>query len=210
MGTRSLAQASATLPSGSGSPGIVAQPCFPTYSPLCQELSSFSAISFRAFAESLPDWTTQIGASRLTTVSRAVISAVVRAVPPVTHPPQLKPMIIVRTAEATQVQKTSVLVGRASLHLSRKPKLSLFRSIRRLLHPYADVSRSRGPSHRRAGPAMGDAHPSRVFPARPAGPALGRRRRSAVGERGRAVADAVDAPSSPRRTRIAANISIAR
>jgi len=29
------------------SPGIVAHPCLPTYSPRCHELSSFSATSFR-------------------------------------------------------------------------------------------------------------------------------------------------------------------
>ena len=106
----------ATLRSGSCSPGIVAHPCLPIYSPRCHELSSFSATSFTALAGSRPDWTTQIGARRVTTASWAMVSAVCRAVPPVTQPPQLKPTIIVSTTEATQHQKATVLVGCASLH----------------------------------------------------------------------------------------------
>jgi hypothetical protein len=64
-----------------------------------------------------------------------MVAAVSRAVPPVTQPPQLKPTIIVSTAEAVHAQKSIVLVGRASLH--RCPRLSfpLFVSMRWLLPP---------------------------------------------------------------------------
>jgi hypothetical protein len=50
-----------------------------------------------------------------------MVAAMLRAVPPVTHPPQVKPMIIVTTIEATQDQKTIVFVGRVALH--RSPRL---------------------------------------------------------------------------------------
>src|SRR6185295_5292190 len=125
----SVAHAWATLLSGSFSPGIVAHPCLPTYSPRCHELSSFRATSFTALAGSRPDWMTQIGARRVTIASCAMVSAVARAVPPVTQPPQLKPTIIVSTTEATQHQKATVLVGRASLHRCPTLCLSLFASM---------------------------------------------------------------------------------
>jgi len=66
-----------------------------------------------------------------------------RAVPPVTHPPQVKPTIIVTTAEATQDQKTIVFVGRASLHLCPKLSFGLFYSIVLFLRLY----RSHFPGH---------------------------------------------------------------
>src|SRR4029453_126686 len=100
----SVAHISATLRSGACSPGIVAHPCLPTYSPRCHKRSSFSATSFTALAGSWPAWTTQIGARRVTTASWAMVSAVARAVPPVTQPPQLKPTIIVSTIDATQAR----------------------------------------------------------------------------------------------------------
>src|SRR2546429_1575339 len=135
MGRSNVAHAWAPLLSGSCSPGIVAQPCLPTYSPRCHELSSFSATSFTAFAGSRPDWTTQIGARRFTTASWAVVSAVARAVPPVTHPPQLNPTIIVTTAVATHDQKSSVFVGRAALQRCPTLNRPLSWSMPRLLHP---------------------------------------------------------------------------
>jgi len=52
-----------------------------------------------------------------------------RAVLPMTHPPHVKPMIIVSAADATQAQKTSVFVGRAAFHLSERLKLRLLCSI---------------------------------------------------------------------------------
>src|SRR6185436_11979037 len=58
-----------------------------------------------------------------------MVSAVARAVPPVTQPPQLKPMIIVSTTEATQHQKATVLLGRASLHRCPTLRFSHFASI---------------------------------------------------------------------------------
>ena len=80
----------------------------------------------RPFPRSRADWTTQIGARRWTTASEAMVSAVCRAVPPVTHPPQLKPTIIVSTIEATQDQKSSVFVGRAlTPPLSHTPLVSV-------------------------------------------------------------------------------------
>src|SRR5881397_2850221 len=63
-----------------------------------------------------------MGARRLTTASSPITSAIFRAVPPVTQPPHVKPMIMVTTMEATQDQKTIVFVGRAALHFS--PRLS--------------------------------------------------------------------------------------
>src|SRR4029077_9658531 len=62
-----------------------------------------------------------------------MVSAVARAVPPVTQPPQLKPTIIVSTTEATQHQKATVLDGRASLH--RCPTLRLSRFVSMLWPP---------------------------------------------------------------------------
>jgi hypothetical protein len=41
-----------------------------------------------------------------------MVSAAALAVPPVTHPPQVKPTIIVKTIDPTQAQKTAVFDGR--------------------------------------------------------------------------------------------------
>ena len=59
-----------------------------------------------------------------------MVSAVARAVPPVTQPPQLNPTIIVSATEATQHQKATVLVGRASLHRCPILRFCQFASIR--------------------------------------------------------------------------------
>jgi hypothetical protein len=66
--------------------------------------------------------TTHIGAIRLATASSPLASAIRRAVPPVTHPPQVNPTIIVTTAAATPNQNTLVFVGRAALQ--RCPRLA--------------------------------------------------------------------------------------
>src|SRR2546425_7201205 len=61
-----------------------------------------------------------------------MVAAMLRAVPPVTHPPHVNPMIIVTTIEATQDQKTTVFVGRVALH--RSPRLS-FRFVASMVVP---------------------------------------------------------------------------
>src|SRR5438445_173093 len=61
-----------------------------------------------------------------------MVAAMLLAVPPVTHPPHVKPMIIVTTIEATQDQKTTVFVGRVALH--RSPRLS-FRFVASMVVP---------------------------------------------------------------------------
>ena len=122
-----MTHSSAVRLSGSLSPGIVAQPCFLTNSPCSQALTARSCLSFSLRFGSALKRTTHIGAIRLATASSPLASAIRLAVPPVTHPPQVNPTIIVTTAAATPNQNTLVFVGpgrapalpQTRLHLAR-------------------------------------------------------------------------------------------
>src|SRR5437870_6174134 len=120
LAVSSLPHSSATLLPGSCSPGMVAQPCFFTYSDFSHALNAVSSVSFAAFFGSALKRTTHIGASRLATASSPKASAILTAVPPVTQPPHVKPTIMVATIDARHAQNTIVFVGRASLHFSPK------------------------------------------------------------------------------------------
>src|SRR3954447_10811648 len=124
----------APLP-GSTLSGIAAQPPFSTNSPRLQLLSALSATSWGgASAAALKRSAHTAAASSLRELS-AASWAMDRAVPPVVHPPQVKPTTMVATAHPAHDQNSTVLVGR--LASQRCPRLCL-----------AFMIRLRGPSPR--------------------------------------------------------------
>src|SRR5438093_11384807 len=121
---RSFTHSSATLLSASFSPGMVAHPCFFTYSVCSHVPVSFRPLSFWAFWPSSLNWTTHMGPRRLATAFSSPASAIFLAVPPVTQPPHVKPIIIVSTIDAMTAQNTAVFVGRAALQRCPIPGLA--------------------------------------------------------------------------------------
>lgn len=82
----------------------------------------FKVLRFWSLAESWLNFATQIGAKRVTTCASAILSAVL----PVTHPPQVKPATIVKMIEAIEGHNVNYFVALALLH--RCQKFSFFLS----------------------------------------------------------------------------------
>src|SRR3954471_14001788 len=119
---------------------MAAQPPFSTNEPRSQPPSAFSATSWAGLsAAALKRSTHTAAASSLREVS-AASCAIPRAVPPVVHPPQVKPTTMVATAHPAHDQNARVLVGR--LASQRCPRLCLVVIIRlRGLSPRATCCR---------------------------------------------------------------------
>jgi hypothetical protein len=92
-------------------PASVAQLPSSTNLLCCQRLVSFSATSCVAKSGALTKRSTQTTAASFAADSSAASCAIVVAVPPVTHPPQVKPTNIVRAAAPAMLQSSVVLVG---------------------------------------------------------------------------------------------------
>src|SRR4051794_29354554 len=123
---------------------MAAQPPFSTNEPRSQPPSAFSATSWAGLsAAALKRSTHTAAASSLREVS-AASCAIPRAVPPVVHPPQVKPTTMVATAHPAHDQNARVLVGR--LASQRCPRLCLVVIIRlRGLSPRATCWRGGEP-----------------------------------------------------------------
>src|SRR5258707_13089417 len=80
---------------------MVAKPLFSTVLPRSHELALASSAILAVASLCVRYCAAQIGASATTTASCAAVAASLRAVPPVTQPPQLKPMIMQAAAPAT-------------------------------------------------------------------------------------------------------------
>src|SRR5229473_4226291 len=95
------AQARATSESVVLLPGMVAKPLFSTVLPRSHELALASSAILADASLCVRYWAAQIGASATTTASCAAVAASLRAVPPVTQPPHVKPMIMQAMAPPT-------------------------------------------------------------------------------------------------------------
>src|SRR6266576_3183229 len=98
------AQARATSESVVLLPGMVAKPLFSTVLPRSHELALANSAILAGASLCVRYWAAQIGASATTTASCAAVAASLRAVPPVTQPPHVKPMIMQAMAPPTAPQ----------------------------------------------------------------------------------------------------------
>src|SRR6266850_2233783 len=105
------AQARATSESAVLLPGMVAKPLFSTVLPRSHELALANSAILADASLCVRYWAAQIGASATTTASCAAVAASLRAVPPVTQPPQLKPMIMQATAPPTAPQISGLVLA---------------------------------------------------------------------------------------------------
>ena len=98
------AQARATSDSASLALGIVAKPLLAITLPRSQVLALLSSVIFIAASGCRLKRSTQIGARATTTASRTAVADSLRAVPPVTQPPQVNPTTAQSTAPPTALQ----------------------------------------------------------------------------------------------------------
>src|SRR3954451_23564903 len=107
---------------------MAAQPPFSTDSPRLQLLSALSATSWAGPSAGASKRSAHTAAASSSREPSAASRAVDRAVPPVVHPPQVKPTTMVATTHPAHDQNVRVLVGR--LASQRCPRLRLASMIR--------------------------------------------------------------------------------
>src|SRR4051812_44934833 len=135
---------------------MAAQPPFSMYGPRSQPPSAFSVTSWAAPSVAALKRSAHTAAASSLREPSAASWAMERAVPPVVHPPQVKPTAMVATTHAAHDQNVRVLVGR--LASQRCPRLRLASMIRpRGLPPRA--------TRRRGGPVASRNDPLACRPA---------------------------------------------
>src|SRR4051812_14050575 len=107
---------------------MAAQPPFSTNEPRSQLPSAFSATSWAEASPAALNRSTHTAAASSLRELSAASCAIARAVPPVVHPPQVKPTIMVAATQPAHDQNSAVLVGREASQ--RCPRLCFAAIIR--------------------------------------------------------------------------------